>query len=371
MEREICISSILEKENLEREDVIRILSSEDKDEIELVKKKAYSIMKNNSGEKVYYRGLLEFSNVCSSDCYYCGIRKSNVDCNRFTLTKKEIVDVAVWCAENDYASIVLQSGERIDSVFIDFVEDVLKTIKEKTVTDKLPNGLGITLSVGEQTYETYERFFYAGAHRYLLRIETTSPVLFKQLHPENQTLENRKKCLKMLKQIGYQVGTGVMIGFPNQTIEDLCEDIFFLKENNIDMVGMGPYIVHYQTPMKKCYEETSEKKKEIFDLSLKMIAVVRLLLKDVNIAATTALQAMDPIGREKGLEFGANIIMPLVTPSGVRKDYQLYNGKPCINEQAGDCRQCLLNRIESVNRDVGFNEYGDSKHFFRRVENAC
>jgi len=359
MAKETCTS------DLSKSEIISMLSAKG-ESLESMRKKAYDILKTNLGDNVYYRGLLEFSNRCSNDCLYCGIRKSNNEVKRFDLTKEEIVDSAVWCAEQGYGSIVLQSGERSDAKFIDFVEDVLKTIKEKTKSSKIPNGLGITLCVGEQTKDTYERFFNAGAHRYLLRIETTSPSLFKKLHPGPQTLENRKNCLKILKDIGYQVGTGVMIGIPGQTVQDLADDLLFFKEYDIDMIGMGPYIVHQQTPMNKYSEEIEIRKEEIFGLSLNMIAAARILLKDVNIAATTALQAMDPIGREKGLQFGANVVMPLITPSRVRKDYQLYDGKPCIDEQAEDCRECLLNRVKGLKREVGFNEWGDSKHFFQR-----
>lgn len=351
---------------MNKKDIINILSTKDKGEIESIRKKSYASMKKYCGEKVYYRGLLEFSNICENDCFYCGIRKSNKNCKRFSLTKDEIIKIAVWCAENKYGSLVLQSGERKDKEFIDFVEDIIKAIKQKTKSKLLPNGLGITLCVGEQSYDAYKRFFKAGAHRYLLRIETTSQILFKKIHPKKQILENRKKCLQILKRIGYQVGTGVMIGIPGQTMENLADDILFFKKYNIDMIGLGPYIPHQQTPMKK-YDR---KKEEIFDLSLKMIAATRLFLKDVNIAATTALQAIDPIGREKGLMFGANIIMPLVTPLRVRKYYQLYDGKPCIDEQASDCRKCLLSRIKGLNRKVGFNQWGDSKHFFKRMKNA-
>ena len=253
----------------------------------------------------------------------------------------------------------MQSGERTDKSFVDFVEDVLKDIKIKTVSDKLPQGLGITLCVGEQSYDVYQRFFAAGAHRYLLRIETTNPELYSKIHPPEMSLENRKKCLRDLKDIGYQVGTGVMIGIPGQTIHDLANDILFFKEYDIDMIGMGPFIVHHQTPMK----DAVVNKKEVFELALRMIEATRLFLQDVNIAATTALQAMDPLGREKGLQYGANIVMPLITPTRVRKDYQLYDDKPCVDEQSSDCRSCLLKRIESVGRTVGFNEWGDSNHF--------
>jgi len=355
---------------LEKEDIIKLLSAKKESDLQQIQKKAKEIMKENCGEKVYYRGLLEFSNKCDNDCYYCGIRKSNQNAERFSLTKKEIVDVAMWCAKNNYGSLVLQSGERKDAKFIDFVEDVVMEIKKKTISASLPNGLGITLCVGKQARKTYERFFEAGAHRYLLRVETTSQELFRKIHPQAQTLEKRKECLLMLKKIGYQVGTGVMIGIPGQQVEDLARDILFFKEEDIDMIGMGPYITHSETPMRKYEQETKRNAGEIFNLAMKMIGVTRIVLKDVNIAAATALQAMDPIGREKALEFGANIVMPLVTPARVRKQYQLYDKKPCIDEQASDCRQCLLNRISSLNRNIGFDEWGDAPHFFRRTKNA-
>lgn len=364
------IQQILKKKELNREDIIMLLSAKDKESMLLLQKKAYNIMKENCGEKVYYRGLLEFSNICINNCYYCGIRKSNKNLSRFILTKEEIIDTAGWCAESGYGSVVLQSGERRDDEFINFVEEVVREIKEKTKSSILPKGLGITLCVGEQTYETYKRFFKAGAHRYLLRIETTSHELFKELHPKEQTLEKRKECLKMLKEIGYQVGTGVMIELPGQKIEELADDILFFKEYDVDMIGMGPYIVHSNTPLNVYDKENKQKKKEIFNLALRMIAVTRIVLKDVNIASTTALQALEPYGREKGLEYGANVIMPLVTPSSVRKHYQLYDGKPCINEQASECKNCLTSRINAINRQVGFNEWGDSVHFLKKSKKS-
>lgn len=362
------LKKLLEKKNLSKNDIIRLLSVKNKQEIEMIRKKAYFVMKQHCGEKVYYRGLLEFSNLCANNCYYCGIRKGNKEIMRYSLEKEEITNIAAWCADNGYGSIVLQSGERRDSKFVDFVEDVTKKIKEKTKSDRLPNGLGVTLSVGEQDYAAYRRFFEAGAHRYLLRIETTNPELFKKTHPKNQTLKNRKKCLRILKKIGYQIGSGVMIGLPGQTIEDLADDIMFFKKYDIDMIGMGPYITHRQTPMKRYGQETKNRKEDVFNLSLMMIAVTRIALKDVNIATTTALQALYPDGREKGLQYGANVIMPLVTPKRVRKEYMLYDGKPCIDEDTDECKLCLLGRIKTIGRSVGFDEWGDPKHFLNRTK---
>jgi len=190
--------------------------------------------------------------------------------------------------------------------------------------------------------------------------------LFAELHPPRETLETRLECLSILKHIGFQIGTNMMIGLPGQSIADLADDVLFFRDRNIDMVGMGPYIVHRQTPMVRFEPEIEQKKNEIFKLSLKMLSVVRIVCRDINIASTTALQAMEPTGREQGLEFGANIIMPQVTPVGVRKSYQLYEGKPCLDENAVLCRDCLKARIESVGRTIAENAWGDSLHFKKR-----
>lgn len=360
------ITKILEKKEFTRADIVNLLNENNPDEIELIRSKAFSIMKEYVGEEVYLRGLIEFSNVCHNDCYYCGIRKSNRNIKRYTLEESEIMESALWCAEQGYGSLVLQSGERDDKAFIDLVVNLVKKIKKETRSDKLPDGLGITLCVGEQTKDTYKKFFDAGAHRYLLRIETSNPELFKTFHPDYQSFDNRLKCLEYLKQVGFQVGTGVMIGLPNQTTEDLANDILFFKNYDIDMIGMGPFIVHKDTPLNYLFDEYLKKKRFLYELSLRMIAVTRIFLKDVNIASTTALQAMYPMGREAGLMFGANVIMPLLTPTNVRKEYQLYDGKPCIDEFANDCFECIQIRIESTGRQIAFNVYGDSKHFSRK-----
>lgn len=357
------IEHILNKSEFTKSDIIELLSVEDKAQSELIRQKAYSVMKENSGELVYLRGLVEFSNYCVNDCFYCGIRKSNSNISRYILKKDEILDAVRWCAGQGYGSVVLQSGERNDKNFTDFVVDIVKSIKIETRTDKLPEGLGVTLCVGEQTYEDYIRFFEAGAHRYLLRIETSSPELYSQLHPEWQSFEKRVECLKELRKAGFQVGTGVMIGFPGQTIEHLADDILFFKDMDIDMIGMGPFIVHSDTIYNELEDAYKENKSRIYKLALRMIAVTRIVLKDVNIASTTALQALYPMGREAGLMHGANVIMPMLTPTYVRNEYQLYDGKPCLDEFSSDCFNCIRHRIESTGRNVALDEWGDSKHF--------
>jgi biotin synthase len=350
---------------MNKKDLVHILSLNDENELELIRRTAEETLLRYCGNKVYYRGLIEFSNICANNCYYCGIRVENADVKRYLLAKEEILESALWCAEAGYGSVVLQSGERRDERFISFVEETVRAIKEKSISATLPKGLGITLSVGEQTLETYQRFFAAGAHRYLLRIETTDPVLFAAIHPAHQTLVARIAALDALKTAGFQVGTGVMIGLPGQTVEQLAGDLEFFKRMDVAMIGMGPYIVHADTPMAAWPRVADRTPAQRFDLGLRMIAATRLLLKDVNIAAATALQAIDPRGREEGLRWGANVIMPQVTPVKVRREYQLYDGKPCLDESARQCRACLAARIASIGRETGYDEWGDSRHVAR------
>ncbi|MDA3901393.1 MAG: [FeFe] hydrogenase H-cluster radical SAM maturase HydE [Spirochaetes bacterium] len=349
-----------------RDEIASLLSEQDPGKIEIIRSAAHEVLVRECGDGVFYRGLIEFSNNCRSDCYYCGIRCSNGDVNRFDLTKDEIVESALWCAENGYGSVVLQSGENSSESFISFVCDTVSTIKKRSVSDRLPDGLGITLCVGEQSEEDYKRFFEAGAHRYLLRIETTNPDLFRSIHPEDQTLEHRIECLKRLRRTGFQVGTGVMFGLPGQNYEMLADDILFFKAMDIDMIGMGPYIPHSATPLITRKRQFKIVGDALLTVSLLMIAACRLVLKDINIAATTALQTIDPQGREKGLSFGANVIMPQLTPVDYRKSYLLYDNKPCLEDTKEDCRNCLSRRIEGVNRVIRYNEWGDSPHFMRR-----
>lgn len=364
------ISKILKQSSFSKQDIVSLLSARDAADADAIRDAAYQTLVCNCGTDVYLRGLVEFSNQCNCDCLYCGIRAGNTAVRRYCLAKEEIVEAARFCADAGYGSMVLQSGERRNDQFISFVEDAVCAVKQATVSPSLPHGLGITLSVGEQSFETYKRFFDAGAHRYLLRIESSSPRLFASLHPANQTINTRIECLAALKQIGYQVGTGVMIGVPGQTVEDLADDILFFRAIDADMIGMGPYIVHKQTPMAVYESDLFPLKKEVFALSLRMIAVTRLICRDVNIASTTALQAMEPQGREMGLLHGANVVMPQTTPPRVRREYQLYEGKPCLDENAQDCRACLSARIRSLCREPSHGLWGDPKHFAERSKKA-
>ncbi len=352
---------------LNKAEMMFLLDLKNPEEIEQLFAKAYDVKLKNVGQKAYFRGIVEFSNYCVKDCFYCGIRKSNKNTERFQIPEEDVIKSAVWSYNAGYGSSVLQSGERSDSEFVDSVERMLKEIKKQT-----DNKLGITISLGEQTLETYKRWFEAGAHRYLLRIETTNKELFNKIHPvdELHNFETRINCLKLLKKAGYQVGTGVMIGLPFQTTEDLVNDILFFKENDIDMIGMGPYIFHEETPMAQYRKDWELDKEALLTKALKMIAVTRIYLKDVNIAATTALQALRHTGREAGLQAGANIIMPNSTDTQYRENYQLYENKPCTDENASMCRGCLQRRIEGIGETIGFNEWGDSPHFHNRQKSS-
>jgi biotin synthase len=353
------IVEILEKREWSREDLILLLNSEGK-ERELLFKKALDVKLQEVGNKVYLRGLVEFSNICGKNCFYCGIRKGNRKVKRFNLSDEDILQAARFADENRYGSLVMQSGELESPSFTLRIARLVKEIKKQT-----EGRLGITLSLGEQSAETYRRWFDAGAHRYLLRIESSSEELYKKIHPRDSfhDFERRKECLHQLRNIGYQTGTGVMIGLPFQTTSHLAEDLLFMKEFDIDMVGMGPYIEHRHTPLWK-YRHLLIPLQDRFCLALKMIATLRIMMKDINIAAATALQAIDPVGREKAVKTGANIIMPNITPGLYRNDYALYENKPCVDEEPGQCKQCLDVRIRLADSEIGYGEWGDSKHYF-------
>ncbi|MBN1619632.1 [FeFe] hydrogenase H-cluster radical SAM maturase HydE [candidate division WOR-3 bacterium] len=351
------------KNSFSKEDIVYLLSLEGQEEIEFLRQRAYDIATKESGEKVSLRGIIEFSNICSRNCCYCGIRKDAKSVKRYLLSREEIIEIAQKAAVSGYGSVVLQSGERNDEEFIKYVIDVVKGIKDRTKSEKLPEGLGITLSVGEQTEKTYKKFYDAGAHRYLLRIETSDKKFFSKIHPPDQKYDNRLNCLRMLKKIGYQVGTGVMIGIPGQTIDQLASDVLFFRDIDADMIGMGPYIVSQSSLMSS---KGMMEKKSLLLLSLKMISATRVVLKDVNIASTTALEAISEDGREKGILFGANVVMPNLSPVDVKSDYLLYEGKPGMEEGSDEYNTDLIQRIRLSGREILFDDWGDSKHFKRR-----
>ena len=355
------INPILKQDNLSRQNIIDLLSVEN-DQLQKLYKKAYQVKSKYVGNKVFYRGIIEFSNICEKNCFYCGIRKDNQKPDRYKMSREEILAAAKFAQKSDYGSLVLQGGEITSQSFTDYIASILSDIKNLPGKD-----LGITLSLGEQNRTTYKKWFEAGAHRYLLRIETSNSELYEKLHPHDHDFKARFQALEDLKKSGYQVGTGIMIGLPGQSLEDLADDILFMKKNDIDMIGMGPFIPHQDTPMADSLGEFEKFRDSQLELSLKMIAVTRLVLKDVNIAATTALQALDPIGREKGLQAGANIIMPNITATKYREGYQLYENKPCLDENSEMCKGCLETRIRSIGEEIGYNEWGDSPHYFQRT----
>lgn len=346
---------ILNKTHFNREDIIRLLNAEG-EEVLLLKKKAKEVLIKECGNEIYLRGLIEISNACDFDCYYCGLRKSNQDLERYYLSQEEIIDTAQLCARKGFGSLVLQCGQNSNPEFVGFIEKVIIDIKQATTSKLLPNGLGITLSFGEQNMQTYKRWLEAGAHRYLLRIEASNPQLFAKIHPPYQKYEHRLHCIRHLNQNGWQAGSGVMIGIPGQTIEDLADDILFFKNENIGMLGMGPYLLHPDTPMFSNIDWWNNNTKEIATLALKMIATTRIVLKDVNIASTTALETIMPNGRELGLEHGANVYMPLLTPESKRELYGIYSGKPASDTKL----------VCPADRRIAFNEWGDAKHYKRK-----
>ncbi len=347
-------------DTLTQNDMLSWLEEKDPRKLERLFRAARACAIEHVGPKVYFRGIIELGNFCAKDCSYCGIRSGNARVKRYQMTREEILAAAREAFEMNYGSVVLQSGERQDEAFLRLIEEVLQGIKA------LSGGkLGITLSLGEQTAATYERWFRAGGHRYLLRIETSDPGLYRKLHPADHSFEARLDCLRSLRRTGYQTGTGVMIGLPWQTREHLVNDILFFEREGIDMIGMGPYIPHADSPLAGLGAAPYDAA-ENFRLGLVMIALTRLHLKDVNIAAATALQAIDPAGREKGVMAGANIIMPNITPVKYRADYQLYEGKPCLDEDARKCSGCLELRVRNAGAEIGYGEWGDPVHFLKR-----
>jgi biotin synthase len=358
----LTIKEILENRNFTRKNIITLLQSTGTDRTLLFKKSA-EIKEKYIGNKVWFRGLIEFSNICGKDCLYCGIRKGNKNLTRYNLSDDEILAAASFAYTNRYGSIALQSGELESPYVADRIENLLYKIKE------LSDGeLGVTLSVGEQEPEVYKKWYDAGAHRYLLRVEATNQKLYSKIHPDDSKhdFNRRLKCLRNLQDIGYQTGTGVMIGLPFQSLDDLAGDLLFMKDFNIDMCGMGPYIEHADTPLIE-FSEQLMPLQERFDLTLKMIAIIRIMMPDINIVAATALQAIDPVGREKAVKIGANIIMPNITPGKYRDSYKLYDNKPCTDDSAEDCQSCLEARISLADAEVIYGEWGDSKHYKERI----
>lgn len=341
----------------EREEV-EFLLFEDKTLIEC----AHNHKGDNVGFVTYLRGLIELSNECMKNCYYCGIRRDNKRTTRYTLSDEQVIEAAQYAYHNNYGSIAIQAGERITTEYVERITQLVTEIK------KIGDGaLGITLSLGEQTQGVYRQWRDAGADRYLLRIETSNAQLYAKLHPNDtlHTFDRRIEALHNLRDTGFQVGTGVMIGVPFQTKEDMVDDLLFMKKMDIDMCGMGPYLEHKETPLY-IHKEKLWSLEERFDMTIRMIATLRLMTPKINIAATTALQAIDPLGREKALWAGANVIMPNITPLSTRASYKLYENKP-ISEDCLDVQdKSLFERIIIAGDTIGFGEQGNSNHYKNR-----
>lgn len=325
----------LEKENeLQKEEYIYILENYDDETLSYIGEKAVKMSKKYFSDKIYTRGLIEISNICKNDCYYCGIRKSNSTLSRYRLSKEDIL----FCCREGYSlgfrTFVLQGGE--DGHFTDdFLCDIIKEIKN------LYPGCAVTLSLGERNYESYKKLKNAGADRYLLRHETANDAHYSKLHPAEMKLSDRKKCLFELKELGYQTGAGFMVGSPYQNNENIAEDLLFIKELNPQMVGIGPFIPHKDTPLAGFSQGNLK-------LTLLLLSIIRLMLKNVLLPATTALGTICKNGRELGILAGANVVMPNLSPVSVRKKYSLYDNKICTGEEAAENLVLLEKRFNKI-----------------------
>lgn len=340
------IDKLEREQKLSSAEFAMLIENRSADLSEYLFEKARRVRKQYYGTDVYLRGLIEFTNYCKNDCYYCGIRRSNKNAERYRLTKEQILS----CCEEGYRlgfrTFVLQGGEDghySDAALIEII---------RAIRSRYPD-CAITLSIGERNTESYRAYYEAGAERYLLRHETADPDHYSKLHPESMTLASRKQCLWELKQIGYQVGCGFMVGSPGQTIPHLASDLVFLQEFQPQMVGIGPFIPHHDTPFAKEPSGTAE-------LTLFLLGLIRLMLPAVLLPATTALGTIDPLGREKGILAGGNVVMPNLSPRAVRDKYLLYDNKICTGDEAAECRHCIEGRMNRVGYKVVVAR-GDSK----------
>lgn len=332
------INKVKQSRNISLEQLKLLLETNDDEGIRFMREEAVKVCQKTYGNQVFIRGLIEFTNFCKNDCYYCGIRRSNSQADRYRLTKEQMLDCCASGYELGFRTFVLQGGE--DGYFTDDkICDLVSVIKEK-----YPD-CAVTLSIGEKSKESYKRYFDAGADRYLLRHETADEAHYKKLHPEEMSLAHRKQCLWDLKEIGYQVGCGFMVGSPGQTVETLYEDLQFIRELQPHMVGIGPFISQKDTPF-------ADKASGTMEQTLKLLAIIRLIQPHVLLPATTALGTIHPKGRELGILSGANVVMPNLSPVNVREKYKLYDNKICTGNEAAECRYCMENRMKSIGYEV-------------------
>ncbi|MEJ6952334.1 [FeFe] hydrogenase H-cluster radical SAM maturase HydE [Natronospora cellulosivora (SeqCode)] len=331
------------KENeLSKEEIIELLQLEEKELLDYLHHKADSIRAQYHGQEVHLRGIIEFSNYCNKNCFYCGLRKDNQDLQRYKLNEEDIIEIAYAGIDLAYKTIVFQSGE--DGYAADTIAYIIKKVKSKA-------NIAISLCLGERDFQEYQLWKDAGADRYLLKHETADKSLYKKLHPE-MDYHTRINHLHKLKEMGYQTGSGNIIGLPGQSLASLADDILLFKELRLDMAGIGPFIPHYKTPL-------AEERQGTVELTLKVLAITRLLIPLIHLPATTALGTVALDGRQRALQAGANIVMPNITSSKYRSLYEIYPAKICIDEKASDCRQCIGGIISSLGRTVS-QARGDS-----------
>ena len=324
--------------NITLEQLHMLLETDDMQAVDYLRKSASEKAHETYGNQVFIRGLIEFTNYCKNDCLYCGIRHSNTHADRYRLSTEQIMACCESGYELGFRTFVLQGGE--DPYYTDErICGIVSGIKAR-----YPD-CAVTLSIGEKSKESYQSYFDAGADRYLLRHETADEKHYSRLHPTEMSLADRKQCLWDLKEIGYQVGCGFMVGSPGQTVETLYEDLQFIKELEPHMVGIGPFISQKDTPF-------ANEKSGTMDESLRLLSIIRLIHPKVLLPATTALGTIHPLGREKGIQSGANVVMPNLSPVNVRDKYKLYDNKICTGDEAAECRYCMENRMKSIGYQV-------------------
>jgi len=347
IDKSIALIDKLEKErSLDLEEYKYLLENLNEEVFDYISKKARILGDENYGKDIYLRGLIEISNICKNDCYYCGIRHSNKNCDRYRLSDEEIIECADEGYRLGYRTFVMQGGE--DGKFeSDYICSIVRKVKEKY------KDVAVTLSLGEYERDEYQRMFDAGADRYLLRHETADKEHYEKLHPKQMSFEHRMKCLQDLKDIGFQVGCGFMVGSPYQTSTTLAKDLKFIEEFGPHMCGIGPFIPHHDTAFK-------DEKSGSIQMTLFLIAILRIMRPKMLIPATTSLSTLDNLGREKGILAGANVVMPNLSPLKTRKKYELYDGKVCTGDEAAHCIGCITNRINNIGYEVA-KVRGDSK----------
>ncbi|MDR0956829.1 MAG: [FeFe] hydrogenase H-cluster radical SAM maturase HydE [Endomicrobium sp.] len=329
------------KHTLNKSEILSLLKTKDTNKLFKV---ANKIRKLYVGDEVHLRALIEFSNYCQQNCLYCGLRRDNTKLIRYRMEPNKIIDLVQKAKDYGYKTIVLQSGQ--DSYYtIEKMKKIILAIKNLNVA--------LTLSIGEKTFEEYRAYRNAGTDKYLLKIETTDQNVYNKLNP-GMSLKNRKNCIKNIKKLGYETGSGIIVGLPGQTLESIVEDIIYMQSIPVDMVGIGPFIYNPNTPIT-CPPKNNNN--TYFELSLKIIAILRILIPDINIPATTAMETVKPNGRLIALQSGANVVMPNATEINYKKYYEIYPGKICLKDSPEHCRCCIESKIKSIKRyistDVG------------------